>query len=117
MYLIIDKVDGFIKEKNGHKYLVFLIKWDCNSTDENKKVLKKCAELWDGIKNEIEAINDDKKFEYARNFMKTKSNSDDDLSLDKPLKFPTMTIVVRSVSEEDGKFYPQIYLDECLYEL
>ena len=117
MYLIIDKVDGFIKEKNGHKYLGFLIKWDCNSTDENKKVLKKCAELWDGIKNEIEAINDDKKFEYARNFMKTKSNSDDDLSLDKPLKFPTMTIVVRSVSEEDGKFYPQIYLDECLYEL
>ena len=117
LYLIIDKVDGFIEEKNGHKYLVFLIKWDCNSTDENKKVLKKYAELWDGIKNQIEAINDDKKFEYTRNFMKIKFNSDVDLSLDKPLKFPIMTIVVRSVSEKDGKFYPQIYLDECLYEL
>ena len=117
LYLIIDKVDGFIEEKNGHKYLVFLIKWHCNSTDENKKVLKKYAELWDGIKNQIEAINDDKKFEYTRNFMKIKFNSDVDLSLDKPLKFPIMTIVVRSVSEKDGKFYPQIYLDECLYEL
>ena len=28
-----------------------------------------------------------------------------------------MTIVIRSVFEEYGKFYPQIYLDECLYKL
>ena len=27
-----------------------------------------------------------------------------------------MTIVVRSVSQEDNKYYPQIFLDECLYE-
>ena len=29
--------------------------------DENKEVLKKCTELWNGIKNEIEAINGGKK--------------------------------------------------------
>ena len=49
--------------------------------------------------------------------MEIKFDSDDDLPLNKQLKFPTMTVVVRSVFEEDGKLYPGIYLDECLYEL
>ena len=42
---------------------------------------------------------------------------DDDLPLNKQLKFPTMAIVVRSVFQEDGKYYPQVYLDEFLCEL
>ena len=49
--------------------------------------------------------------------MKIKSDTDDDLPLDKQLKFPTMIIVVRSVFEDKGKCYSQVYLDECLYEL
>ena len=44
-------------------------------------------------------------------------DSVDDLPLNKQLKFPTMTIVVRSVFEKDGKCYPQVYLDGCSYEL
>ena len=50
-------------------------------------------------------------------FMKIKFDSDDNLLLNKQSKFPTMTIIVRSVFEEDGKFYPQIYFDQCLYDL
>ena len=42
---------------------------------------------------------------------------DDDLPLNKQLKFPTMAIVVRSVFQEDGKYYSQVYLDEFLCEL
>ena len=49
--------------------------------------------------------------------MKIKFNSDDDLPLKKPLKFHTMTIIIRSVFEEDGKLYPQVFLDDALYEL
>ena len=49
--------------------------------------------------------------------MKIKFNSDDDLPLKKPLKFHTMTIIIRSVFEEDGKLYPQGFLDDALYEL
>ena len=49
--------------------------------------------------------------------MKIKFNSDDDLPLNKPLKFHAMTIIIRVVFEKDGKFYPQLYLDDCLYEL
>ena len=49
--------------------------------------------------------------------MKTKYNSDDDLPLNKPLKFTLMTITFRCVFEEDGKLYPQVFLDDTLYEL
>ena len=111
LYLIIGKVDGHIEEKNESKYLVFY------STDENKEVLEKYTEHWDGIKNEIEAINGGKKGECGKDFMKIKFNTDDNLPLNKPLKLHLLTIIVRVIFEEDSKFYPQLYLDECLYEL
>ena len=49
--------------------------------------------------------------------MKIKFNSDDDLPLNKPLKFHSVTVTIRSVFEEDGKLYPQVFLDNTLYEL
>ena len=49
--------------------------------------------------------------------MKIKFDTDDNLPLNKLLKLRILTIIFRSVFEEDGKLYPQIYLDECLYEL
>ena len=49
--------------------------------------------------------------------MKIKFNSDDDLPLNKSLQFHLMTITIRCVFEEDGKLYPQIFLDDILYEL
>ena len=49
--------------------------------------------------------------------MKVKFNSDDDIPLNKSLKFHLMTITIRSVFEEDGKLYPQVFLDDTLYEL
>ena len=70
-----------------------------------------------GIINDITVINGCKKFQYSKNyFINVKFNSCDNLPLNKPLQSSTITLVVRSVFE-DGKFYPQIYLDECLYEL
>ena len=47
--------------------------------------------------------------------MKIKFNSD--LPLSKALKFHNMTITIRSVFEEDGKLYLQVFLDDALYEL
>ena len=49
--------------------------------------------------------------------MKIKFNSDDDLSLNKSLKFTLMTIIIRCVFEENGKLYPQVFLDDTLCEL
>ena len=111
MYLVIGKVDGHFEENNGNKYLVF------DSADENKEVLEKYSELSGGIKNEIQAINGGKKGEYGKDFMKIKFNTDGNLLLNKTLKLHLLTIIVRCIFEEEGKFYPQLYLDDCLYEL
>ena len=89
MYLIIGQVDGHIEETNGNKYLVFDI------TGENKEVLSKYTELWNVTKNEIETINGGKAGEYAKDFMKVRFESNDDLPLSKSLKFHELTLIVR----------------------
>ena len=111
LYLIIDEVDGHIEEKNGSKYLVF------DSTDKNKEALKKYKETQDGIKNEIETINGSIKGEYDKGFMKIKLNTDDNLPLSDPLKLHLLTMVVRSLLEDDNDFYLELCLDDFLYEL
>ena len=109
LYLIIDKGYGYIKEENGNKYLILV------SIERNKEVLIKCTELWNKIKNLIKR-NFIKAGEYEKDFMKIKFNLDDNYPLNKTLKLHNMAIFIRSVSEEDGKYYPQVFLDECLYE-
>ena len=49
--------------------------------------------------------------------MKIKFNSGDNMPLSKILKLYNLTIVVRTVFQEDAKYHPQAFLDECLYEL
>ena len=49
--------------------------------------------------------------------MKIKFNSDDDLPLNKLLKFHLMTIIIRCAFSGDGKLYPQLFIDDTLYEL
>ena len=110
--MLVNYASGYIEEKNGNKYLIF-----DDSVNENKGLLKKYADVWDGIKNEIKAINGGKENDYGKDYMKIKFNSDDDLPLNKPLKFHAMTIIIRSVFEWGGKLYPQAFLNETLYEL
>ena len=111
LYLRINHESGYIQEKNGNKYLTF------DSVDENKEVLKKYADVLDGIKNKIKAINGGKENDYEKDDIKIKFNSDNELPLNKPLKFHAMTIILRSAFGEDGKLYPQLFLDNTLYEL
>ena len=108
LYLLVNHASGYIEEKNGNKYLIF-----DDSVNENKALLKKYADVWDGIKNEIKAINGDKENDYGKDYMKIKFNSDDDLLLKKPLKFHAMTIIIRRVFEEGGKLYPQDFFRCC----
>ena len=49
--------------------------------------------------------------------MKIRFQSDDNLPLNKMLMLRNLTVIVRSIFEEDNKYYPQIFVDECLYEL
>ena len=59
----------------------------------------------------------EKKLFYEKNYVRIRVDTDDDLPLNKQLKFPTLTIIIRCVFQEGEKLYPQVYLDECLYEL
>ena len=49
--------------------------------------------------------------------MKIKLNSDDDLPLNKKLKFHNITITIKSVFKEDGELYPQVFLDDTLLNI
>ena len=55
--------------------------------------------------------------EYDKDFMKIKLNSGEVIPLNKQLRFLTITVIIRNTFEKDGKYYPQWFLDECLYEV
>ena len=109
-HLGITRANGYIEEKDSNKYLVF------DSTDENKELLKNYNDVFNGIRDKIKEINNNE-CDYAKEYMKIKFNSDDDLLLNKSLKFRLITITIRHIFEEDGKFHPQIFLDDTLHEL
>ena len=81
------------------------------------RATKKYTDVWDGIENKIKTINGGKEKDYEKNYVKIKFNSDDHLPLKKPLKLCSITKTIRSVLEEDGKLYPDVFLDDNLYEL
>ena len=103
LYLIIYSATGYFKEKYGEKYLIL------DSTE-------KYDEVFSGIKKEIETINGGKELFYEKNYAKIGVNTDDDIPLDKQLKFPTLTIIVRFIFQNGKKLCLQIHLDDCLYE-
>ena len=62
-------------------------------------------------------INSGEELFYEKNYAKIGVNTDDNVPLSKKLKFPSLTIIIRCVFQNGKKLYPQVYLDECLYEL
>ena len=70
-----------------------------------------------GIRSEIKLLNGGKELLYKKKYARIGINTDDNLPLNKPLKFPRLTTIIRCVLRESEKLYPQIYLYECLYEL
>ena len=99
LYLLVH----IIEEKEGSKYL------NIASTDRNSEVLKEYPEVWCGIKDQIEKINDGKSGEYDKDYMKIKFSSDDYFTLNKQLNFFSIIIIIRNIFEKDGQYYPQIF--------
>ena len=81
-----------------------------------KKVINKYEELWSKIRDLIILITKNSD-DYDGEYMKIKFNSDDELPLNKTIEIPCMVIVARAVFHENNKYYPQVFLDECLYKL
>ena len=87
LYLIIHSATGYFKEKNGEKYLII------DST-------KKYEEVFSRIRSEIKTLNGGKELFYEKKYARTGVNTDDDLSLNKQLKFPMLTMIIRCIFQE-----------------
>ena len=96
LHIIIHSATSHFKEKYGEKYLII------DSAEEYEKVFFE-------IKSEIRTLNGGKELFYEKKYARIGINTDDDLPLNKQLKFPTLTIIIRCVLQNDEKLYPQIY--------
>ena len=79
-----------------------------NSTDENKELLKKYNEVFNEFMDKIKKINSDD-FYYEKNYMNIKLNSDDNLPLNKSLKFHLMTVTMRSLLKKKANFIQKFF--------
>ena len=113
LYLIIPEVTGYIEEYEGRKYLNFAL------TEVNNDVLSRYASVWNGILEQIKK-NNGSIGELGRDYGKIKVGvvrSDDnvDLPFNKLIKFNAMIISNRLLIEMNNKYYPEVYLEDCLY--
>ena len=104
MYLIFNSDTGYFKEENEEKCLIL-------------DSIKKYEEVFSGIKSEIEIINEEKKKYYEKNYGRIAVNTDDGVPLNKTMRFPLLAIIIRCFFQNYRELCPQIYLDECLYDL
>ena len=106
LYLISRYINGQFEEINGSKYLTLV------PTDESKEKIKKYEELWIRIKDLLRSVtknSDDN--DYDEIYMKIKFHSDEELPVNKAVELFFLKII-----NENNKYYPQVFLDECLYK-
>ena len=112
LYFVISRLIGYIKEieESSYKYLVVA------KSVRNKNIISVLDTVWESIKNKINPVpniypNDIEIEDYD----KFRFNSDIDLPLDTLIEFRSLVINVSCVIENDNEYYPEIYLEECLY--
>ena len=79
-------------------------------------MLRKYDQVFSGIKYHIGKI-DDGEVNFNSDYDKIKFFSDDSLPLNKFIYFSTLTVVIRCVFKQNGIYCPQVYLDDCLYQI
>ena len=106
LYFFVDLLFGFIKQIEGSndRYLV--------ASTNNKIIINIFNKLWKFIENKI--ISDDSN-NKIKEYYKLRFDSDLYLPLDTLIEFHSLTINVSCVIEKDNEYYPEIYLDICLY--
>ena len=85
-------------------------------TNESKEKIKKYRELWSRIRDLIKSITKNS-VDYDEKYMKIKFNSDDKSPLNKTIEISIMALVVTAFFFENNKYYPQVFLDECLHKI
>ena len=111
MYLLFKELERYVEKYNCSKYLTIA------SKRNNNQVSIDYVKVWNGILVQIKKINDGLVNEWGKDYKKIKFDSNDDIPLNKILKFRALTIVIGSVFDNEGKYYPQIFLDDALVDL
>ena len=88
----------YFDESNGNKYLTLVL------TNESKNL----------IRSKTKSSDD---YDYDEKYIEIKSDLDDELPLNKTIEIPTITTVVRAIFLKNNKYYPQVFLDKCLYKI
>ena len=116
LYFVINRLIGYIEEIEGSsdKYLVVA------KSVRNKDIISVLDTVWGSIENKIEDKINPIPNIYSniikiKDYDKFRFNSDIDLPLDTSTEFRSLVINVSCIIEKDNKYYPEIYLDECLY--
>ena len=110
LYLIFTNMNVYFEEINKNKYSTLV------PSNEIKEKIENYKELWIKIRDLIGSVSKNSD-DYDEKFIKIKFYLDDDLSLNKTIEIHNAIIVVRAVFHENNKYSPQLFLDECLYEL
>ena len=71
--------------------------------------------MWNELNEQIELISSDK-VKYSKDVIKTKFETNDELSLNKVIKIPVCIVVISRIFKEHDKYYPQVLLHDCFYE-
>ena len=111
LYFVINRLIGYIEEieRSSDKYLVV------SKNVRNKNINSVLDTIWGSIENKIEdIINPNIKIKDYDKF-RFRFNSDIDLPLDTTIESRSLVINVSCVIEKDNEYYPEIYLNECLY--
>ena len=108
LYFVINRFIGYIEEIEGSndKYLVV------STSMRNNKIIHSLDTIWGLIEYKITPNNFSNKI---NDYDKFRFNSDIDLPLDTLTEFRALVINVSCVIEKYNEYYPEIYLDECLY--
>ena len=105
LYFVVARLIGYIEEIEGSSYKYLVVA----SSVRNKNIISVLDMVWTSIEEEIYPgikIKDYNKFRF---------NSDIDLPLNTIIEFRLLVINISCVIEKDNEYYPEIYLDECLY--
>ena len=110
LYLIISKFNEYVEDINKNKNLSPV------STNKSKEIIKIYEEFWSKITDLIRLITKHPG-DYDEKYMKIRFDFNDELPLNKTIEIHSMIIAVGAIFHESNKYYPQVFLDECLYKL
>ena len=108
-YFAINGVYGYFEENTCKKY------FNIDNTYNNTTILQKYMLLWDDIKDIIRDKGGEPSSDFIKDKMTFNFDTDDDTSLGKVLKLDVV-ILLKSVIEQDFDYYPQVYLEKCLFK-